>query len=148
MGPNSRRLLNQSTHSRQVRLQPARDVATILEGEPALRPASHPRGGLQVALRRGRHGPLAELASYFVDCDEGVGALVRVDAHDYGHVCLLRSLLVVERPGGRHAFIEGVPRLLSSHPGRTALPGGWRIRDKPQLGWAAKNEPTHQAPRS
>ena len=69
----------------QVRLEPARQVSTVLDREATVRPERmDPADELQVRLRR--RGPcrlLSEPAARLVDHHRGVGALVRVDAHDH-----------------------------------------------------------------
>ena len=68
----------------QVALHPARQVTAVLDGpQPLLPELLGPAQQREMVLAGGAGGALAELAAELVDRDDGVGALVGIDAQDH-----------------------------------------------------------------
>ena len=87
----------------QVALEPAREVAAVLEGKRPLRPARCPAKELEMARRRRRRRLLGQPATGHVDGHQGVRPLVQIGSD--GHHILV-SLLIrgwQQGPVGGHA---------------------------------------------
>jgi hypothetical protein len=107
----------------QVALEPARQVPAVLHGpQPLLPELLSPAQQPEMVLAGGAGRALAELTAELVDRDDGVGALVRIDAQDHHGLVSLRSGMT---PTGRRAPLSrGDATLLSSHAGRSTCPAG------------------------
>lgn len=132
----------------QVDLEPPGEVAAVLDGENAARPAAHPSEDLEMTVGGGRDRLLRQLASRLIGGHQRVAALVRIDA-DQHHAPLPLTLpgQLPRGPDGDTPLSRIRPGSYQVTPSGPGTLGGWHKEEQPQLcsSGQRRNEPTRRA---
>src|SRR6266568_3873337 len=115
----------------QVTLQPRRQMPAILDRPHHLgaEAFSSPHHRLSVTRARRSNDLLGKLATYLIDSDKRVCALVYVGSNNNHGGCLLHCEVTVGPVGG-HISVGGDATLLSSHAGRSFTPDADKTRER------------------